>query len=70
MPALCNWLCTPVLPGYDPETRKFCEPGGERRPIGILHLVGPSKNYRFRHSEGAEWMPENLFYFDRRAPVT
>ena len=52
LPATCNWLCHLALPEYDSERRLFCEPGGQRTPIGILHLAADTRNRFVKATDG------------------
>ena len=44
LPATHNWICDLALPLWDPERQLFVTPNIPYRPIGIVHLLGESKN--------------------------
>lgn len=48
LPARCNWICTLSPPRWDPEKTMFCEPGGEGKPLSVLHLAGPNKRRPYK----------------------
>jgi hypothetical protein len=48
LPALCNWLCHSATPIWRDDIARFCEPGPPWQPIGIVHLVGETKDMPVR----------------------
>ena len=62
LPALCNWLCHLAVPRFDPARARFCEPDGEARSIGILHLLGKTKNFTTDTGTAGALGPRGLRY--------
>ena len=44
LPATHNWICDLAVPSWDASINKFVTPNIPHRPIGIIHLLGDSKN--------------------------
>ncbi|MBI5276126.1 MAG: hypothetical protein HY854_06650 [Burkholderiales bacterium] len=50
LPALCNWLCHSATPGWREDRARFCEPYPPWHVLGIVHLVGGTKDTRVKIS--------------------
>lgn len=68
VPAVCNWNCHLALPLYDAVAARFREPFVPYRPLGVIHLTGPTKDEGFalRDPDGVA-VPGGLRFFAGRS---